>query len=128
LEALIRELQLEDSVELLGFVNNPYPLLKAADLFVLSSLWEGMSTVLIEAMTLRVPVVATDCISSPRELLRDGSYGVLVPPGDHAALAQGIRQALKNPLLAPIDWTERFQQDKAVGRYVEVLESIAKNA
>ena len=70
LEMLIRQLGLEHDVELPGFVSNPYSYMAHAALFVLSSKWEGLPTVLVEAMALRTPVIATDCPSGPREILR----------------------------------------------------------
>jgi len=65
------------------------------DLFVSSSLWEGLSTVLLESMAAGTPVVATD-IAGTREIIRRGQNGWLVPPADAAALAQAIREALEN--------------------------------
>jgi glycosyltransferase involved in cell wall biosynthesis len=97
LEALVRQLGLEGDVELPGFVSNPYPYMAHADLFVLSSRWEGLPTVLVEAMSLRTQVIATDCPSGPREILRNGLYGQLVPVGDPDALALAIENALANP-------------------------------
>lgn len=94
LEALITDLKLNDVVTLPGFVNNPYAYLSKAQLFVLSSRFEGLPTVLIEALALGIPVVATDCESGPREILRDGELGELVPVGDSDALASAIIQSL----------------------------------
>ena len=59
--------------------------------FVLSSAWEALPTVLIEALAVGTPVVATDCVSGPREILKDGRYGALVPVGDAVSLAGAIR-------------------------------------
>jgi glycosyltransferase involved in cell wall biosynthesis len=83
-----------------GFVINPYAYLSRADLFVLSSLWEGMPNVLIEALALGIPVASTDCCSGAREILQDGLLGHLVPIGDHNALAQAISCTLDRPIEA----------------------------
>ena len=58
-----------------GFVDNPYPYIKQADILVSSSAWEGLPTVLIEALALGTPVVATDCPGGSAEILQDGKYG-----------------------------------------------------
>ena len=97
LEALARRLGVAADVALPGFVADPYPYLARARLFVLSSLWEGSPNVLVEALALGTPVVATDCASGPREILRDGRYGPLVPVGDHAALARAMLATLDAP-------------------------------
>ncbi|MDX2064824.1 MAG: glycosyltransferase, partial [Fimbriimonadaceae bacterium] len=94
LEQRIEALGLRDRVSLPGFVANPVAELAAADLFVLSSIWEGLPTALIEALAAGVPCVSTDCESGPREILRDGAYGQLVPVGDEAALAAAIQRQL----------------------------------
>lgn len=104
LEALARSLGLrlgpEGDLDLPGFQPNPYAWFARADLFVLSSAWEGSPNVLTEALALGVPAVATDCPSGPREILADGRYGPLVPVGDSKALASAMRQTLDAPLAA----------------------------
>ncbi len=97
LRELASRLNLEKNVRFLGFQANPYSYLSAADAFVLSSRREGMPGVLIEALACRVPVVAADCRTGPREILEDGRFGTLVPAEDAAALAAGLRQILASP-------------------------------
>ena len=87
LETLIQELGVADDVDLPGFAPNPYACMARASCFVLSSRWEGLPGVLVEALCCGPPLVATDCPSGPREILADGRYGRLVPVGDIDALA-----------------------------------------
>jgi glycosyltransferase involved in cell wall biosynthesis len=94
LERMVRELSLEGAVQLPGFVDNPYPFFRQAALFVLSSRWEGLPTVLLEALALGLPIVSTDCPSGPREILENGRLGILVPVGEAEALAAAILAAL----------------------------------
>jgi glycosyltransferase involved in cell wall biosynthesis len=98
LERLIAALELTAYIDLPGFQSNPYPFLARADLFVLSSAWEGSPNVLTEAMALGTPVVSTDCPSGPRELLDGGRYGPLVTVGDADALAKAISATLDHHL------------------------------
>jgi glycosyltransferase involved in cell wall biosynthesis len=84
------ELGVRNDVDLPGFARNPYAAMARARLFVLSSRWEGMPVVLIEALACRVPVVATDCPSGPNEILTGTEAGTLVPVGDHDAMALAI--------------------------------------
>lgn len=97
LEALIKKLKLEDSVFLPGFVLNPYPWFRSADVFVLSSLWEGFGNVIVEALECGLPIVSTDCPSGPSEILQDGQYGKLVPVRNPKALARAIGESLIEP-------------------------------
>jgi len=95
LEALAAELGLGDRVRLLGYRADPRGLYEALDLFVLSSLREGLPNVVLEAMAMEVPVVATRVAGVPR-LLHDGGNGALVEPGSVDALAGGMARLLAN--------------------------------
>lgn len=94
LEALIQERQLSGRVVLPGFVADPTPYYRAADLFVLSSKYEGFGNVIVEALDHGVPVVSTNCQAGPSEILADGRFGTLVPVSDPDALAAAMQQAL----------------------------------
>jgi len=122
LEAMIKELNLEDDVSLPGFVMNPYAYMARASLFVLSSQWEGLPTVLIEALCCGAPVVSTDCPSGPREILRNGKYGQLVPVGDSMAFAEATKAVLngsgsKPP---PESW-QPYELNTIVNHYLNLL-------
>ena len=97
LMALAAELGVAEDVELPGFHPNPIGFMARSDLFVLSSRWEGMPVVLIEALAVHTPVVSTDCPSGPREMLRDEDLGTLVPVGDVEGMAEAIRSWLDAP-------------------------------
>jgi len=97
LEKLVGQLRLDDDVWMPGFFTNPYAYLKRAAIFVLSSDSEALPTVLIEALALGVPAVATNCKTGPAEILQNGHYGLLVPVGDVDALAAAMLETLCGP-------------------------------
>lgn len=121
LEELVERLNLKGEVSLPGFVDNPYSYMKQAAVYVLSSAWEGLPTVLIEALAVKLPVVATNCKSGPNEILRGGKLGKLVPVGDVPALAEGIVECLadKKSLVSMKD-LDLYTQDYAVNEYLSV--------
>ncbi len=94
---LIRYLGITDKVALPGFTSNPFAFLSRASCFVLSSAWEGSPNVLIEALALGIPVVATDCPTGPREILKNGRYGELVEVHNHNQMAEAILKVLSSP-------------------------------
>lgn len=96
LRAQAKSLALEDNVHFLGWRPDVLALLPHADLFVSASLWEGLPTVVLEAMASRLPVIAT-CVSGSKEIVRDRSTGLLVAPQDSAALAAAINWAIEHP-------------------------------
>ena len=97
LEAHAQRLGLSDRVHLPGFVKMPYLVIARAQLFVLSSRWEGLPNVLLEALSLGVPVVSTSCPGEAVKVILDGKLGYLVPPEDPDALAVAISEALVLP-------------------------------
>ena len=124
LEELARELGVAGDVTLPGFVPNPWPYMARASVFVLSSAWEGFSNVTAEALACGCPVVSTDCPGGgPRELLKDGAYGPLVPVGDDAAMARAILSVLDDPPAPSIlrARAAEFSVDRAVDRYLEAM-------
>ena len=98
LQAKLREMVnrrgLQSFVQFHGFQTNPLCYYRNAHLVCLASLYEGTPNVLLEAMACRVPVVATDCVSGPREVLQGGKHGRLVAPADSIAMADAIEEAI----------------------------------
>lgn len=94
LEALARDLQLDDVVWMPGFVDDPYPYLRLASCVVVSSTSEGFCNVLVEALGAGAPIVSTDCPGGPSEILEGGRLGVLCRVGDAAAMASAIIDAM----------------------------------
>lgn len=113
LEVLARDLGVADAVSMPGFVDNPYTFIRRADVFVLSSAWEGMPNALIEAYVLGAPIVSTDCPSGPREILEGGRWGRLVPVGDVQAMSQAIQETIKEES-PPL---EEAVEDRAINRF-----------
>jgi glycosyltransferase involved in cell wall biosynthesis len=123
LRALAAALGCAEDTALPGPTLNPFAYLARAGVFVLSSLHEGLPGVVIQALACGAPVVATDCPSGPREILKGGRFGRLVPMGDAAAIAEAITATLD----APGDRAPRvarameFSVDRSVDRYLALL-------
>lgn len=122
LESQVQELGLEADVRLPGFAQNPFPHFRAARMFVLSSRYEGLPGVLIQAMACGAPVVSTNCPSGPEEILERGELGELVPVGDHAGLAAAILRELDRTRTSiPLNRLSAFAQETVVSQYEELL-------
>ncbi len=100
LKQFAASLGVEDVISIPGFVENPYRYMYKADTFLLTSKYEGLPTVVIEALACGCPVVATDCPSGPREILAGGSFGRLEAVGDENALAAATCEMLDSPIPA----------------------------
>jgi glycosyltransferase involved in cell wall biosynthesis len=125
LEALVEELDLKSCVEMPGFAKNPYAFVSRAALFVLSSAWEALPTVLIEALALGTRVVSTDCKNGPREILAGGRYGRLSPVGDPVALARAMAETLASePILVPEEALRPFRMQAALENYCRLIEEM----
>ena len=123
LERLAASLGLGGEVSFPGQVENPYAVMARAALLALSSRWEGLPLVMIEALACGCPVVSTDCPAGPAEILEDGRYGRLTPVGDPAALAEAILATLREPparerLRTRGQW---FTPERAVREYARFL-------
>jgi len=123
LEQLCRYLGVADDVDLPGFVVNPQAFLSRAALFVLSSRWEGLGNVLVEALAAGTPVVSTDCPNGPKEILDGGKYGQLVPVEDVAAMAEAMMRVMTGRFVATDHRRQvrLFDVDAIVDRYLELL-------
>ncbi|RNA67595.1 glycosyltransferase [Alteribacter keqinensis] len=95
LQAMAKELGIKDKVHFIGFQSNPYQYFHKSDLFVLSSLHEGFSHVIAEALACATPVVSTNCKSGPEEVLDKGKYGYLCEVGDAEEMASHIVKILR---------------------------------
>lgn len=122
LEALTADLGLGEAVQFLGFHSNPYPYLRKAKVFALSSEWEGLPITLIEALSLGIPIVSTDCPSGPFEILEGGKYGRLVPMKSPQALAEGVLAVLDQPHTPPpAAALSRFNVVTVVDQYLDLV-------
>jgi len=123
LEVQAKQLGIEGSLFMPGFTKDTLPYYKRADLHVLSSIGEGLPTVIIEALASGTPVVSTDCKSGPREILCDGKFGQLVPVGDAEALGEAIEQSLAatHDHASLVARAQDFAIDKGVNQYEALL-------
>jgi len=127
---LVEKLGLNDRVSFEGFQENPYKYLARSTVFVLSSLYEGFPNVLLEAMALGIPSVATRCPTGPDEIITEGVDGILVPPADEKAIADAIKKLLLDEDLrkrlseAGKRRIQDFAIEKIVKQYEDAIESV----
>jgi glycosyltransferase involved in cell wall biosynthesis len=112
-----------DDISFTGFTTNPFALMSKADVFVLSSRWEGFGNVLVEAMGCGVNIVSTDCPSGPAEILEGGKWGILVPVGDSISMADAIEKQLESPVPeGMVNYVyNRFDEMSIVNEYLRIL-------
>jgi glycosyltransferase involved in cell wall biosynthesis len=123
LEGLAQRLGVAARVALPGHSPNPFAHVARADLFVLSSRFEGFGNALLEALIVGTPVVSTDCPTGPREILGGGLYGRLVPIGDPGAMAQAITDTLQSPPPAALltEAVARLELGQAIPHYLDAM-------
>lgn len=122
LNHLINELGLQEDVDMLGFVDNPHAYTAKANVFVLSSAWEGFGNVVAEALAVGTPVVSTNCKSGPAEILDNGKYGELTPVGEPQPMAEAILSVLAgNTKQADSEWLNQFTLKYGAQKYLNVL-------
>jgi GalNAc-alpha-(1->4)-GalNAc-alpha-(1->3)-diNAcBac-PP-undecaprenol alpha-1,4-N-acetyl-D-galactosaminyltransferase len=127
LELLIVAKGLQDRVQLAGQVPRPSQILGQADLFVLSSRFEGFPNALMEAMACKLAVISTDCPNGPRDIVRDGVDGLLIPPDDVNALAKGMDRLMANPVerqrlgAGAMEVVERFSLERIMSMWGELV-------
>lgn len=127
IEMLVTNLDIAPDVILTGFMENPFPFIAHADVFVLSSFFEGFGNVIIEAMALGIPVVASDCPTGPGEIIENGISGFLVPVGDDALMAERCLALLNEPKLhrglsnGALSRVKKFSAENMVENYQDFL-------
>lgn len=123
------ELGVAELLSMPGYLENPYKYMRRADVFLLSSRYEGLPTVLIEALACGCPVVATDSPGGTREILDDGEYGLLVPVGDSNALAEAVCRTLEDPPSSEIlqDRAEDFGSELILDEYEAFIENYSSH-
>jgi glycosyltransferase involved in cell wall biosynthesis len=133
LQALAVKLGLDSRISLDTVTKEPEKVLRDSDLFVLCSHYEGFPMVLLEAMACGLPVISFDCPSGPREMIRDGIDGVLVPPDDVEALAKamarlmGSRQERQRLSARAVEVSERFGLPRVMAMWSELLGKAARS-
>jgi glycosyltransferase involved in cell wall biosynthesis len=124
LQTQISLLLLEDYVEIVEPVDNPYPFYKNADLFVLASRYEGFGNVLVEAMAFGLNIVCNNCLGGPKTLLKDGSLGMLVDNSTPELFAQAINSQLNTGLVSYeslVENSKQYSTDAIADKYLKVL-------
>lgn len=126
LRSLSVKLHIQEIVDFPGFVENPFPFLARADVFVLSSKWEGFANVVIEALACGVPVVATNCPGGPSDLLINQSFGRIVSVGDVAAISSAIVELteIDHDKRAIMQYAENFSVKKTAQQYIDLVNSL----
>lgn len=127
LESLAKELGLDPDIILTGTLINPFPLLKSASCFVLSSNREGFPNAIIEAMACGIPVISTDCEFGPGEIIKNGENGFLTPVNDPEKLGQAILTVLNDEKLAAkfsangLEAIKKFEINKVVKEFEDLI-------
>jgi len=126
----IKKNKLSKQIKVIGFQKNPYPFIKKADIFILSSLYEGLPNVLLEALTLKKFIISSNCPTGPREILNNGKYGFLFKTKDSKELSKKIIYYFNNKKKLQIKINEgyksliRFDYDKNCFKYLKLVKKV----
>lgn len=115
LKAMTKDLKIDNHVTFAGFVSNPLAYMKQAEIFIITSAWEGFCNVIVEALYCGLKVVSTNCPSGPSEILKDGTYGKLVKVGDNTDIKNAITEIIKSP------HDKYKQKDRALDFHIDVI-------
>ena len=125
--ALAEKLKVAEHITFVGYSDCVEDYYKAADIFVLSSAWEGFGNVIVEAMSFGLPVVATNCNYGPGEILEGGVYGRLVDVGDYQGFANAIAAEINSPLVTPeqlIKRSQNFSESNIASEYHQLISEV----
>ncbi|MGF1460985.1 MAG: glycosyltransferase, partial [Leptolyngbyaceae cyanobacterium] len=125
----VKVFEYASDVDFLGHVSNPEVYMCFSDILLLSSIREGLPTVIIEALACGCNVVSTDCPFGPREILCDGKYGWLVPVGNVQQLAVAMQDAIENPKDPEMlkSRAQDFHVSKAIAAYTDLINEVCEN-
>ena len=129
-QSYIEENDLQKSVKLLSWSDNPFPLIKQTHLFILTSKFEGLPNVLLESLVLKKFIISSDCRTGPKEILLNGKGGLLFKVGDHKELANKIRYYLKNKykcqrmMMNSHRSLKRFDYNNNLKKYLRLIEGV----
>lgn len=120
---LTKMLKIDDIVDFVGFTENPYKYFYNCDTYVMSSNWEGLPTVLIEAIACGCNIVSTECKSGPKEILDNGRYGILTPINNREKLAEAIKKSLyaEKNIDDKLKKAKEFTIEKSIKSYLKIL-------
>lgn len=127
LKQLIDKFKLNNKIKILNFLQNPYPIMRESDLFILSSKYEGLPNVLLEALTLKKFIISSDCDTGPKEILSNGKGGLLFKVGDYETLGNKIifflknRKKLKKKVVFGYKKLKRFNYQKNLKKYLDTV-------
>lgn len=132
LKKYVKKNSLSKYVNFLGYKKNPIPYLKKADLFILSSKYEGLPNVILEAQTLKVPIISSNCKTGPLEILKNGKYGLIFEVGNYTQLAKKIliyynnKKIVKKHINSGFKSLHRFDKNKNLKKYLFLVNNFLK--
>ena len=124
LKLLVDKLGIKNKVDFVGFVNNPFSYFFRADVFVLSSIFEGFPNVLVQAMSCGLQVISTNCPGGSREILSDGKYGYLTEVGDYEQISKRIEDLIiRKPFKKEkvLNRAKSFDRETAIDLFINSL-------